>query len=72
MPLSHSDAKASLEQLIFIDEKPQEWVQDVWDMSPTLGETAARLSEVFDAVMDSCPPEQLETVLKTLSQQEAS
>ncbi len=70
MPLSNSEAKQILERLIFVDERPKEWVQDVWDMSPTLGETAARLAEVFDALLDACPPGQLDELLKTLYQQQ--
>jgi hypothetical protein len=71
MPISNSEAKQILERLIFVDEQPQEWVQDVWDMSPTLGETAARLSEVFDALLDACPPGQLDDLLKTLYQKQS-
>lgn len=65
MSLSHADAKRLLERLIFDEDKPQEWTQDVWDMSPTLGETAAKLAQVFDAVIDCCPEEKLEDLLKS-------
>ncbi|MGE5658591.1 MAG: hypothetical protein ACM37W_18480 [Actinomycetota bacterium] len=63
MALSKKDAKQLLERLIFDDERAQDWVQDVWGMSPTLGESAAKLLEVFDAVIDCCPEEELENLL---------
>ena len=34
-------------------------------MSPTLGETAAKLAQVFDEVVDCCPAEKLEDLLKS-------
>ncbi|MGB7413360.1 MAG: hypothetical protein WA902_04045 [Thermosynechococcaceae cyanobacterium] len=68
MPQSNNEARERLERLIFVDETAREWVQDVWDMSPTLGETAARFSEVFDALIDCCPPDRLDSLLKTLHQ----
>lgn len=69
MPLPDHDAKQRLERLIFDDDKPQDWVQDVWDMSPTLGETASKLSEVFAALVDCCPLEALDDLLKTYDQE---
>jgi hypothetical protein len=66
MPPASNEIRERLERLIFIDETAQEWVQDVWDMSPTLGETAARFSQVFDALLDRYPPEQLESLVKAL------
>ncbi len=70
MPLSHTENKQLLERLIFGEEKPQDWAQDVWDMSPTLGETAAKLSEAFDAVIDCCPTDKLEDLLKAYYQEQ--
>ena len=66
MSLAHSKAKQLLERLIFDEDKPQDWTQDVWDMSPTLGETAAKLTEVFDALVDCCPAENIEDLLKSI------
>ncbi len=63
MTLSRSELKQLFERLIFDDDTPQEWVQDVWGLSPTLGETAATLSEVFNRVLESCPKDVLENVL---------
>lgn len=69
MSISKEEAKQLLERLIFEEERPQDWVQDVWGMSPTLGESAAKLLEVFDALIECCPSEQLENLLQTLYQE---
>ncbi|MGB3508867.1 MAG: hypothetical protein WBA93_06430 [Microcoleaceae cyanobacterium] len=66
MALSKQEVKQLLERLIFDDERPQDWVQDVWGMSPTLGETAAKLLEVFEALIESCPDAELDDLLENL------
>lgn len=68
MSISKTEAKQLLERLIFEDESSQDWVQDVWGLSPTLGDSAAKLLEVFEALINCCPEEQLENLLKTLYQ----
>ncbi|MBD1942347.1 hypothetical protein H6F50_08255 [Coleofasciculus sp. FACHB-712] len=68
MPTSKTEAKQLLERLIFEAERPQDWVQDVWGLSPTLGESAAKLLEVFEALIECCPEEKLENLLQTLYQ----
>lgn len=65
MPLSKLEAKQLLERLIFDDAVPQDWVQDVWGLSPLLGDSAAKLLEVFEALVDCCPDDQLENLLQT-------
>lgn len=64
MPLSKNEAKQLLERLIFADDRPDEWVQDVWGISPTLGESAAKLLEVFDALIECCSEEKLDNLLQ--------
>ena len=68
MSISKHEAKQLLERLIFEEEHPQDWVQDVWGLSPTLGESAAKLLEAFEALIEYCPEEELENFLKTLYQ----
>ncbi len=63
MPISRIEAKQLLERLVFDDERPQDWVQDVWGLSPTVGERAAKLLEVFDALIECCSEEKLENLL---------
>jgi hypothetical protein len=68
MSLSKPAAKQLLEQLIFEDTLPQDWVQDVWGLSPLLGDSAAKLLEVFEALIEYCPEEKLDHLLQTLTQ----
>ncbi|MEW5861635.1 MAG: hypothetical protein AB1861_30365 [Cyanobacteriota bacterium] len=68
MPTSKTESKQLLERLIFEDERPKDWVQDVWGLSPTLGDSAAKLLEVFEALIECCPEEKLENLLQTLYQ----
>ncbi|NEP90687.1 MAG: hypothetical protein F6K18_29875 [Okeania sp. SIO2C2] len=65
MSVSKEEAKQLLERLIFDKERPQDWVQDVWGMSPTLGETAAKLLDVFDVLITYCPEAELNDILQT-------
>lgn len=64
MSISKIEAKQLLERLIFDDERPQDWVQDVWGLSPILGDSAAKLLEVFEAVIECCPDEKLENLVQ--------
>lgn len=68
MALSKDEIKQLIARLIFEDERPQDWVQDVWGFSPTLGDSAAKLLEVFEALMEYCSEEQLENLLQTYYQ----
>ena len=63
-PISKTEAKQLLERLVFDDERPQDWVQDVWGLSPTLGESGAKLLEVFEALIECCPDEKLENLIQ--------
>ncbi|NJO94099.1 MAG: hypothetical protein HC820_06590 [Hydrococcus sp. RM1_1_31] len=64
MSISKIEAKQLLERLIFDDERPQDWVQDVWGLSPMLGDSAAKLLEVFEALIECCPDEKLENLVQ--------
>lgn len=66
MAIAKEEAKQLVERLIFGEESPKTWAQDVWDMSPTLGETAARLAEVLDQLIDYCSEDQLEVFLQSI------
>lgn len=66
MALSKAELQQLLERLIFDEDEPDEWVQDIWGLSPTLGESAVKLLEVFRAVVECCPDERLEAVLHSL------
>lgn len=70
MTISKAEAKQLLERLVFDDERPQDWVQDVWGLSPTLGESAAKMLDVFDALVECCPDEKLENLLHMFYQEQ--
>ncbi len=69
MPLPKEEAKQLLERLIFEEVAPEEWVQDVWGLSPLMGENAAKLLEVFEALIECCPEEKLENLLQSFYQE---
>ncbi|WP_088891026.1 hypothetical protein [Leptolyngbya ohadii] len=68
MPLSKDESRQLIERLIFADDPSDEWVQDVWGMSPTLGDTAAKLLEVFGDLIELCSEDQLEILLQSYYQ----
>lgn len=68
MPISKSEAKQLLERLIFEESHSEEWVQDVWGLNPVLGESAAKLLEVFHELCDRCPDDELDNLLQVLYQ----
>ncbi|MBW4487948.1 MAG: hypothetical protein KME12_09170 [Trichocoleus desertorum ATA4-8-CV12] len=68
MPISKPAAKQLLEQIIFEEALPQDWVQDVWGLSPILGDSAAKLLEAFEVLIEQCPEERLDNLLQTLAQ----
>ncbi|MGB3639541.1 MAG: hypothetical protein WBA39_18490 [Rivularia sp. (in: cyanobacteria)] len=69
MSISKTEAKQLLERMIFEETHPQDWVQDVWGLSPLLGDSAAKLFEVFEALIECCPEAQLENLLKSYYQE---
>ncbi|HLO51366.1 MAG TPA: hypothetical protein VK211_23330 [Kamptonema sp.] len=68
MQISKIEAKQLLERFVFEDERPQDWVQDVWGLSPMLGESAAKLLAVLAAVIECCPEEELQDLVNALYQ----
>lgn len=66
MALSKEEAKQLFERLIFDDTKPRDWVEDVWGLSPMLGDSAAKLLDAFDALIECCSEEKLDNLLQGL------
>ena len=66
MGIRQTEAKQLLEALIFSDDRTDEWVQDVWSLSSTLGESAARLVDVFEIVLGLLNDRQREDLLQTI------
>jgi hypothetical protein len=69
MSISKIEAKQLLERFVFEDDRPQDWVQDVWGLSPMLGESAAKLLAIFAALIECCPEDELESLIKELYKQ---
>ena len=66
MSISKTEAKQLLERMIFDATAPDDWVQDVWSLSPLMGDSAAKLLEAFHILIDCCPDEQLDNLVKSL------
>jgi hypothetical protein len=64
--VSKTEAKQLLERMIFDATAPQDWVEDVWGLSPMMGDSAAKLLEAFYTLIDCCPEEQLDNLVKSL------
>ncbi|AFY58129.1 hypothetical protein Riv7116_5763 [Rivularia sp. PCC 7116] len=69
MSISKTEAKQLLERMIFEETHPKDWVEDVWGLSPFLGDSAAKLFEVFEALIECCPEAQLENLLQSYYQE---
>jgi len=64
--VTKTEAKQLLERMIFDATAPQDWVDDVWGLSPMMGDSAAKLLEAFYTLIDCCPEEQLDNLVKSL------
>ncbi|MEO1428642.1 MAG: hypothetical protein AAFV71_06150 [Cyanobacteria bacterium J06633_8] len=69
MSISKTEARQLLERMIFEETHPRDWVEDVWGLSPFLGDSAAKLFEVFEALIECCPQAQLENLLQSYYQE---
>ncbi len=69
MSISKTEAKQLLERMIFDDTQPKEWVEDVWGLSPLLGDSAAKLLEAFEALIECCSDEKLDNLIKIYYQE---
>lgn len=66
MELKKAEIKQLFERLIFEETAPQDWVEDVWGLSPMMGESALKLLEMFYQLLELCPEEGLEELLARL------
>lgn len=66
MTVSRQLAKQLLYDFMFESKDAQGWVEDVWGLSPFLGQGAANAAEVVGALIDTCSDEQLNVVLASL------
>ncbi len=66
MTVSRKTAKKLLYDFMFEGESAKDWVEDVWGLSPFLGQGAANAAEVLGVLMDVCSEEQLNEIVASL------
>lgn len=66
MTVSSKTAKKLIYDFMFESQNAQQWVEDVWDLSPFLGQGAANAAEVLGAFLDICSERQLNAVVSSL------
>ena len=71
MALSKAESKQLLERIIFEETAPNDWVQGVWGLSPMHGDEAAKLLDVFEALIECCSEEKLENLVQSLVRTQA-
>lgn len=66
MTVSSKTARKLLYDFMFESEDAKEWVQDVWGLSPFLGQSAANAAEVLGAFIEVCSEQQLNEIISSL------
>jgi hypothetical protein len=66
MALDKSEVKQLLERMIFEETAPQDWAEDVWGLSPMMGDSALKLLEIFYLLIDASADQDLEELLGRL------
>lgn len=66
MTVSRKTAKKLLYDFMFESADAQQWVDDVWGLSPFLGQGAANAAEVLGALLDTCSERQLNTIVASI------
>lgn len=66
MTVSSKTAKKLLYDFMFENETAQEWVEDVWGLSPFLGQSAANAAEVLGLLIETCSERQLNAIVSSL------
>ncbi len=66
MTVSRKTAQKLLYDFMFESADAKDWVEDVWGLSPFLGQGAANAAEVLGALVAACSEAQLNTVVASL------
>ncbi len=66
MTVSRKTAKKLLYDFMFESEGAQAWVEDVWGLSPFLGQGAANAAEVLGVLIEMCSERQLNAIIASL------
>jgi hypothetical protein len=66
MTVNRTVARQLLYDFMFESNDAQNWVEDVWGLSPFLGQSCANAAEVLGALIATCSDQQLNAVLASL------
>ncbi|MEL6354824.1 MAG: hypothetical protein AAFR58_24225 [Cyanobacteria bacterium J06627_28] len=66
MTVSRKTAKKLIYDFMFESADAKEWVEDVWGLSPFLGQGAANAAEVMGVLLETCSERQLNAVVSSL------
>jgi hypothetical protein len=66
MTVSRKTAQKLLYDFMFESDRAQDWVEDVWSLSPFFGQGAANAAEVLGALIETCSERQLNAVVASL------
>jgi hypothetical protein len=70
MALDQAELRDLFVRTIFEDTSAEDWVQDVWGLSPMLGDSAAKLWQACEWLLADCPEETLENFMQYLYRQQ--
>ncbi|MGB3789376.1 MAG: hypothetical protein WA949_15300 [Phormidesmis sp.] len=66
MTVSSKTAKKLIYDFMFESADAKEWVEDIWGLSPFLGQGAANAAEVLGALLEVCSERQLNQLISSL------
>ena len=64
--MNKTKAKALLLDFLYGSEGAKMWVEDVWGLSPFLGQSAAHSSTVIDLLLETCSERQLLQIMQAV------
>jgi hypothetical protein len=70
MTLDQAELRDLFVRTIFEETTAEDWVQDVWGLSPMLGDSAAKLWEACEWLLADCPEATLENFMQYLYRQQ--
>ncbi|MFM2431319.1 MAG: hypothetical protein RLZZ511_2532 [Cyanobacteriota bacterium] len=70
MALDQAELRDLFVRTIFEETTAEDWVQDVWGLSPMLGDSAAKLWEACEWLLADCPEATLENFMQYLYRQQ--
>lgn len=68
MTVSRKAAQRLLNDFMFESADGQQWVEDIWGLSPFLGQSAANVAEVLGVLLETCSERQLNDIVASIKQ----